>query len=106
MNPLEKQQHYIILYDFYGDLLTEKQQIYFKDYYFDDLSLAEIAQNHEVSRNAVYDSINKVYLLLENYEEKLGLLDKFIKRENLFKEFKKFNQDKVNEIIQKLQDIE
>lgn len=106
MNPLEKQQHYIILYDFYGDLLTEKQQIYFKDYYFDDLSLAEIAQNHEVSRNAVYDSISKVYLLLDNYEKKLGLLDKFQKRERLFEEYKKFNYDKVNEIINKLQDIE
>ncbi|HHX79250.1 MAG TPA: hypothetical protein GX695_05845 [Acholeplasmataceae bacterium] len=106
MNLLQKQQYYINLYDFYGDLLTEKQQIYFKDYYFDDLSLAEIAINHEVSRNAVYDSISKVYKLLENYEKKLGLLDKFQKREKLFAEYKNFNEDKINEIINKLQNIE
>lgn len=106
MNLLEKQQYYINLYDFYCDLLTKKQQIYFKDYYFDDLSLAEIAQNHDVSRSAVYDSISKVYLLLEKYEKKLGLFDKFQRREKLFAEYKDFNEEKVNEIINKLQDIE
>ena len=41
MNLLEKNQHYIILYDFYGNLLTEKQQTYFKCYYFEDLSLGQ-----------------------------------------------------------------
>lgn len=106
MNLLEKQQYYINLYDFYGDLLTDKQQVYFKDYYFDDLSLAEIALNHEVSRNAVYDSITKVYKLLDNYEAKLGLFEKFQKQERLFEEYKKYNLEKINQFIKKLQDIE
>ena len=55
MDILAKKEYYINLFDFYGDLLTEKQRQYFKDYYFDDASLAEIATVYGVSRNAIFD---------------------------------------------------
>ena len=68
--------YHIELYEVYAKLLTEKQQDYFKDYYYDDLSFAEIAEKFQVSRNAVFDQIHKVILALTDYENKLGLLAK------------------------------
>ena len=64
------------LFDMYQDLLTEKQQMYFKDYYFDNLTLSEISENNDVSRNAVHKAIKEAEEKLLFYEEKLKLLDK------------------------------
>ncbi|EFO72175.1 helix-turn-helix protein, YlxM/p13 family [Lactobacillus iners SPIN 2503V10-D] len=54
MNELQKNELYSNLYGFYGKLLTKRQQDYFEDYYYSDLSLGEIADNHGVSRQAVF----------------------------------------------------
>lgn len=64
------------LYDCYGELLTDKQKNYFKDYYFDNLSLSEMSKNYGVSRNAIYNLLKDVETKLRNYEEKLELYDK------------------------------
>lgn len=64
------------LYDYYYLLLTEKQREYYESYYFHDFSLAEIAQNNQVSRNAVHGQIKNVEERLEFYEESLGLYEK------------------------------
>ncbi|MDE5547316.1 MAG: DNA-binding protein, partial [Anaeroplasmataceae bacterium] len=56
----EKREEIISLYDTYGVLLTDKQKNYFERYYFDDLSITEIASNFEVSRNAVFDQLKRV----------------------------------------------
>ena len=64
------------LYDYYGILLTEKQQKYFEDYYFDNYSLSEIALNNNVSRNAVHNQLKIVEEKLYFYEKKLALSDK------------------------------
>jgi len=64
------------LFDIYGDLLTEKQIAYFKDYYFDDLSLSEMSENYNVSRNAVHKQIKDVVSKINSYEEKLNLYNK------------------------------
>lgn len=61
------------LYDLYSNLLTEKQKNYFEDYYFMDLSLAEIAENNNVSRNAVFDQIKRTVNALNEIEEALKL---------------------------------
>lgn len=61
------------LYDYYGTLLTDKQQAYFEDYYFNNLSLAEIAENWKISRNAVHKQIKEVEEKLHYFEEKLQL---------------------------------
>lgn len=73
---LEKREEIIKLYDTYGCLLTEKQKIYFEEYYFDDLSISEISNNHEVSRNAVFDQLKRILSILLDYEEKLKIVDK------------------------------
>lgn len=73
---IEQREELIELYDIYFELLTDKQRQYFEEYYFDDLSIGEIALNHEVSRNAVHDQLKKVIKNLEEYEAKLGLLKK------------------------------
>lgn len=73
---LEKREEVINLYDVYQDLLTDKQKSYFEEYYFDDLSIGEIAENHTVSRNAVFDQLKRVIGILKDYEAKLKLVDK------------------------------
>ena len=64
------------LYDYYKDLFTEKQQEYFEDYYFNNLSLAEIAENYGVSRNAIHNQLKIIEDKLEEYEQKLKLYEK------------------------------
>lgn len=93
MNELEKTNHINMLIDIYGDLLTEKQQRYVTMYYEDDLSLSEIAEILEVSRNAVYDQIRRSLQMLEQYEERLGLLDKHQQRLALIQEIE--DEDKI-----------
>ena len=68
---LIKREYHIALFDTYKELLTQKQQEYFVLYYYDDLTLSEIAENKQVSRNAVFDQIKKVINILEDYEDKL-----------------------------------
>ncbi len=68
--------YYNDLYDCYYKLLTDKQRIYFEDYYFQNLSLSEIAQMYNVSRNAAYKQIQNTIKKLKEYEEKLNLLEK------------------------------
>lgn len=69
-------EEYIILYDYYSELLKEDEKKYFEDYYFDNLSLSEIAENNNISRNAVHKHIKAVEEKLGFYEEKLKLLKK------------------------------
>ena len=73
---LKKQHHYNLLYGFYAPLLTKLQQTTFEFYYFDDLSLAEIASELKVSRNAVFDTIKKVEHNLDELEKKMKLYQK------------------------------
>ncbi|MBR6044322.1 MAG: putative DNA-binding protein [Ruminococcus sp.] len=61
------------LLDLYGELLTEKQRDMLELYYNDDLSLAEIAEHYEISRQGVHDSIRRGEEALEEYERVLGL---------------------------------
>lgn len=80
---LEKREKLIELYDLYNNLLTEKQRSYFENYYFDDLSISEIALNYNISRNGVYDQLKRVVNTLIDYEEKLKLAYKISKIESL-----------------------
>jgi len=68
------------LFDFYQALLTDKQRSYMELYYLDDNSLGEIAESYGISRQAVYDNIRRTEAMLEEYEEKLCLLEKFQQR--------------------------
>ncbi|WP_409305392.1 putative DNA-binding protein [Peribacillus sp. SCS-155] len=85
---LEKTMRINYLYDFYQSLLTEKQKSYMSLYYLDDYSLGEIAEEFDVSRQAVYDNIKRTEAMLEEYEAKLLLFQKFQERNNLIAEIK------------------
>ncbi|SFD81273.1 hypothetical protein SAMN05216238_104192 [Lentibacillus persicus] len=80
---LEKTTRVNYLFDFYQPLLTPKQQNYMDMYYREDYSLGEISDLLNVSRQAVYDNIRRTESMLESYEKKLGLYDKFQKRTNI-----------------------
>ena len=71
------------LYDCYSKLLTDKQKLYFEDYYFNNLSLSEMSENYEVSRNAVHKQLKDTVSKLEEYEEKLKIYKKNNKLLNL-----------------------
>ncbi len=82
MLMIEKTIEIAMLYDFYNHLLTEKQQEMIDLYYNQDLSLGEIAEAFQISRQAVYDTIKRTEKILYEYEEKLRLVqlsDKKIK---------------------------
>lgn len=80
---LEKTTRMNFLYDFYQSLLTPKQRSYMSLYYLDDYSLGEIADEYSVSRQAVYDNIKRTEAMLEEYEEKLLLFQKFQERSKI-----------------------
>lgn len=67
-----------LMYDFYGQLLTERQQRFIELYYGNDYSLGEIAQTYNVSRQAVHDTLKRAANMLQNYEHKLRLVEKFL----------------------------
>lgn len=81
MMQLEKTTRMNFLFDFYQSLLTDKQRSYMHLYYLDDHSLGEIADEYEISRQAVYDNIRRTDAMLEEYEDKLRLLEKFQQRQ-------------------------
>ena len=73
---MEKRDYLIILYDLYGELLNDKQKKYFEEYYFNNLSLGEISENLNISRNAVHKSLQSIEEKLQFYEKKLKLYKK------------------------------
>lgn len=77
---MEKILEIALLYDFYGELLTEKQKQIFELYYNNDLSLSEIGEELGISRQAVRDQIKRTEQILQQYENKLSLVEKFLKQ--------------------------
>ncbi|MFD1777866.1 putative DNA-binding protein [Fredinandcohnia salidurans] len=108
---LEKTTRMNYLYDFYQSLLTPKQRNYMSLYYLDDFSLGEIAEEYEISRQAVYDNIKRTETMLEEYEEKLLLFQKFQERRKLITELKRLSQQyddsaELENVIQLLEKLE
>jgi len=65
-----------LLYDYYGELLTDRQRMCFDLYHNQDYSLSEIAQELQVSRQGVYDNLSRAEALLKNMEEKTGCVQR------------------------------
>ena len=83
---IEKTNRMNALFEFYAALLTDKQMNYIELYYADDYSLAEIAEEFGVSRQAVYDNIKRTEKILEAYEMKLHMYSDYIVRSQIFDE--------------------
>ena len=71
---MEEIIYYSALFDYYQSLLTDVQKKYFEDYYFNNLSLQEIADSYEVSRNAISKTLKEIKEKLDYYESNLKLL--------------------------------
>ena len=76
-DTLETMIEYAMLFDFYGALLKDKNNEIFEDYMFNDMSLSEIAKEHDMSRQGVRDIVVRSREKLVSYEEKLGLVERF-----------------------------
>lgn len=83
-----------LLFDFYGALLTEKQQQCLEMHYLSDLSLSEIAEQFGVSRQAVHDILRRAEQTLDEYERKLGLVDRYRRQQAALQQ--------IHELIQQL----
>jgi predicted DNA-binding protein YlxM (UPF0122 family) len=77
VNDMEKIFQQVLLYDFYGELLTEHQRNVYEDAVYNDMSLSEIAEEYGISRQGVHDLIKRCDKILLGYEEKLHLVEKF-----------------------------
>ncbi len=75
-----------MLFDFYGDLLTERQKEFYDLYYNEDLSLAEIAENANITRQGVRDVIVRADAILTEMEEKTGIIARFLEVQRCLQE--------------------
>ena len=109
---IEKTNRMNALFEFYSTLLTEKQMNYMELYYADDFSLGEIAEEYEVSRQAVYDNIKRTSKILEDYEKKLHLFSDYIVREQFLEKMTTYvketspKDETLLDLIKQIQEIE
>lgn len=75
---MEKFVERTLLYDFYGELLTERQQQVYENVVLDDMSLSEVASDLGISRQGVHDMVRRCDKTLDEYEEKLHLVNRFL----------------------------
>ncbi|MGI6325114.1 MAG: YlxM family DNA-binding protein [Bacilli bacterium] len=96
---MDEMTYLTILFDYYGDLFSDKQKSYFIDYYFNNLSLSEISENLNISRNAIHKQLKMMEKKLYEYEKVLGLYQKSQKLQTIIDKIKD------NELKQQLLDL-
>lgn len=106
MSELDKREKYSDLFEFYQKLFTDKQKTIFIDYYHNDFSLSEIAENEKVTKQAISDQIIKMNNQLDQYESKLQLFENDAKRRNLYNQLNKIENPQVSKIVTKLSNLE
>lgn len=90
---MDKLYEQTMLFDFYGELLTEHQRRVYEDAVYNDLSLSEIAEEQGISRQGVHDLIKRCDRLLLGYESKLHLVERFAKAKETVKEIQRLAED-------------
>ena len=93
---MKERNNLITLFDYYNELLSDTQKQYFEDYYFNNLSLGEIADIHNVSRNAVHKQVKTVEEKLSSFEKSLKLVTK---NNKLLEEVNKITDEKLKQKI-------
>ena len=108
---MEKIGRQVFLYDFYGELLTERQQQVYESVVLEDYSLSEVAEELGISRQGVHDMIKRCNHTLEEYEGKLHLVEKFVSIREKVKQidelldgYEKENAEKLVADIRKISD--
>ena len=94
-----------LLYDFYGELLTNHQKEIYEEVVLDDCSLSEVAQAHGISRQGVHDLVKRCQKMLEGYEEKLKLVEKFISIKQKVEKIEQLTDSVSEEPEKQLQEI-
>ena len=103
MNGLLEQA---LLYDFYGELLTDHQKEIYEQFVLEDLSLSEIAEAAGISRQGVHDLVKRCNKILEGYEAKLHLVEKFLSVKEKVKEMNSLLEtEEQSEAIEKMRQI-
>ena len=90
MDNIEKKN---LLYDFYGELLTDHQRLIYEDAVYNDCSLSELAQEYNISRQGVHDLLKRCDKILGGYEEKLGLVERFNKLKQKARRIEELSSD-------------
>ena len=88
------------LYDFYGELLTDHQKRIYEDVVYQDLSISEIAKQEGVSRQGIFDMIKRCDRALQGYEEKLHLVERFLKNQKQIKLIYELSREDNQEDVQ------
>lgn len=97
---MEKRDYTIMLYDMYSPLFSDRQKVYFEEYYFNNFTLSEIAENLKVSRTAVHKALRLFERKLEEYESKLKLCEKRIAIEKILDSMEEYEKvDKIREVM-------
>lgn len=103
---IEKTQVMNSLLDAYEPLLTNKQQEIMDLYYKEDLSLSEISEELAISRAAVSDHLKRSVIILQEYENKLNLVENYRKRTHIYDKIKEVGNDEVKKLIEQLENME
>ena len=96
---MDKEIYLSSLYDYYNPLLTDKQKEYFEDYYFNNYSLQEIAENGNISRNAIHKQLKETENKLIDYEDKLKLYQKSQEIREIIKELDEDIKEQIEELL-------
>ena len=99
-----RREEVIELFDSYGELLTKTQQDLFKEYYLYDLSLSEIAEDREISRSAVNDTLKKAISKLEELESKVKLIKIKKSLQKRIEKLEKANENEKEEALDSLKE--
>ena len=93
----------IRLFDYYGDLLTAHQKEILQEYYYEDLSMNEIAENYSISKSAVQDLIRRSVSQLDDYDQKLDLIKRDEILNEILMEMKKENNDLLDRFVARIE---
>ncbi len=91
-----------LLYDFYGELLTPHQKEIYEEAFFDDMSLGEIAEEQGISRQGVHDLLKRCNKILEGYESKLHLMERFLQMKQKAEEIARMAEQAQTDSSEKL----
>ena len=93
VDSMEKIYEQTLLYDFYGEMLTEHQKQVYEDAVYNDMSLSEIAEEYGISRQGVHDLIRRCDRILQEYESKLHLVKKFMEAKEKLNELEALTRE-------------
>lgn len=108
VNAMEKIVEQNLLFDFYGELLTDHQKSVYQDAVFNDMSLSEVADCYGISRQGAFDLLKRCDRIMQRYETKLHLIERFSNAKNRLHEIQQLledtsslseNKQKVSELI-------